>query len=32
MAYYDAAWEQYESIHGEEHPRRFFDRMATATT
>jgi ribonucleoside-diphosphate reductase beta chain len=29
--YYDAAWAEYESIHGEEHPRRFFDRLAPAT-
>ena len=30
--YYDTAWDEYESIHGEEHPRRFFDRLAPATT
>ncbi|HVF54342.1 MAG TPA: ribonucleotide-diphosphate reductase subunit beta [Actinomycetota bacterium] len=30
-SYYDDAWAEYEDIHGEEHPRRFFDRM-TATT
>jgi ribonucleoside-diphosphate reductase beta chain len=29
-AYYDAAWADYETIHGEEHPRRYFDRLATA--
>ena len=29
-AYYDAAWAEYEEIHSEEHPRRFFDRLATA--
>ena len=29
-AYYDAAWAEYEDIHGEEHPRRYFDRLATA--
>jgi ribonucleoside-diphosphate reductase beta chain len=28
--YYDAAWAEYEEIHGEEHPRRFFDRLAPA--
>lgn len=28
--YYDAAWAEYEDIHGEEHPRRYFDRLATA--
>jgi ribonucleoside-diphosphate reductase beta chain len=28
--YYDAAWMEYEAIHGEEHPRRFYDRMASA--
>ena len=27
-SYYDAAWARYEEIHGEEHPRRYFDRMA----
>lgn len=29
-AFYDAAWADYEDIHGEEHPRRYFDRLATA--
>lgn len=29
-AYYDAAWAEYEDIHGEEHPYRYFDRMAPA--
>ena len=29
-AYYDAAWAEYEEIHSEEHPRRYFDRLATA--
>lgn len=29
-SYYDAAWAEYEEIHSEEHPRRFFDRLATA--
>jgi ribonucleoside-diphosphate reductase beta chain len=27
ITYYDAAWTDYEEIHGEEHPHRFFDRM-----
>jgi ribonucleoside-diphosphate reductase beta chain len=31
-AYYDAAWDDYEAIHGEEHPRRYYDRMAAAAT
>jgi ribonucleoside-diphosphate reductase beta chain len=30
--YYDAAWNEYETIHGEEHPHRFFDRLAPAST
>lgn len=30
--YYDNAWNEYEDIHGEEHPRRFFDRLAPAAT
>lgn len=29
-AYYDAAWADYESIHGDEHPYRYFERLATA--
>lgn len=29
-AYYEAAWAEYEELHGEEHPRRFFDRLAAA--
>jgi ribonucleoside-diphosphate reductase beta chain len=29
--YYEAAWTEYEEIHGEEHPYRYFDRMAAAT-
>ena len=29
-ASHDAAWADYEDIHGEEHPRRYFDRLATA--
>lgn len=30
--YYDKAWREYETIHGEEHPSRYFDRMAAAST
>jgi ribonucleoside-diphosphate reductase beta chain len=30
--YYDQAWAEYEAIHGEEHPRRFYDRMASASS
>ncbi len=30
-AYYNRAWEDYEDLHGEEHPRRYFDRLTTAT-
>ena len=29
-AFYEAAWAEYEQLHGEEHPRRYFDRLATA--
>ena len=29
-SYYHGAWADYESIHGEEHPYRFFDRLAAA--
>lgn len=29
-SYYHGAWSDYESIHGEEHPYRFFDRLAAA--
>jgi ribonucleoside-diphosphate reductase beta chain len=28
--YYDASWREYEEIHGEEHPFRFYDRLAAA--
>ena len=28
--YYDVAWSDYETLHGEEHPHRFFDRLAPA--
>lgn len=30
MGYYDEAWAEYEELHGEDHPRRFFDHLATA--
>jgi ribonucleoside-diphosphate reductase beta chain len=30
-AYYDEAWAEYERLHGEEHPRRFFDRLTAPT-
>jgi ribonucleoside-diphosphate reductase beta chain len=30
-AYYEAAWAEYEEIHGQDHPYRYFERMATAT-
>jgi ribonucleoside-diphosphate reductase beta chain len=30
--YYDNAWNEYEEIHGEEHPRRYFDRLAPAAS
>ena len=30
--YYSQVWAEYESMHDEEHPHRFYDRMATATT
>jgi ribonucleoside-diphosphate reductase beta chain len=29
IEYYDAGWAEYEELHGEEHPYRYFDRMAT---
>jgi ribonucleoside-diphosphate reductase beta chain len=29
--YYEAAWDEYEQIHSEEHPRRYYDRMAAAS-
>jgi len=29
-SYYTGAWADYEDIHSEEHPRRFFDRLAPA--
>lgn len=28
--YYDAAWAEYEEIHGEEHPYRYFERLAVS--
>lgn len=30
VVYYDDAWAEYEAIHGEEHPYRFFDNRAAA--
>jgi ribonucleoside-diphosphate reductase beta chain len=30
LEYYDAAWAEYEEIHGVDHPRRFYDQMAAA--
>jgi hypothetical protein len=30
-AYYEEAWAEYERLHGEEHPRRFFDRLTAPT-
>lgn len=30
IEYYDAAWAEYEALHGVEHPRRFYDHLATA--
>ena len=30
LEYYDAAWAEYEDLHGVEHPRRFYDALATA--
>ena len=30
LGYYDEAWAEYEELHGEEHPRRFYDQLATA--
>ena len=30
--YYDAAWSEYEQIQGEEHPYRYFDRLAGAAS
>ena len=30
LEYYDAAWAEYEEIHGVEHPRRFYDQMAAS--
>lgn len=29
VGYYETAWDDYEAIHDEEHPRRWFDRQAT---
>ncbi len=30
--YYDAAWTEYERIHGEDHPARFFERLEPAAS
>lgn len=30
ISYYDTCWAEYEEMHGIEHPRRFYDRMAAA--
>lgn len=30
LEYYDAAWAEYEDLHGVEHPRRFYDQLTTA--
>ena len=30
--YYQAAWDEYEDLHGEEHPYRFFDRPPALST
>lgn len=30
LSYYDDAWAEYEDIHGEDHPYRYFERMAPA--
>lgn len=30
LSYYDAAWAEYEAIHSEEHPYRYFERLAAA--
>jgi ribonucleoside-diphosphate reductase beta chain len=32
LEYYDRAWSEYEQIHGEHHPYRFFDRLAGAAS
>jgi len=32
IGYYDVAWSDYEKIHGEEHPYRYFDRVAPAAS
>jgi ribonucleoside-diphosphate reductase beta chain len=31
ITYYDAAWAEYEDLHGEEHPYRYFERMAATS-
>lgn len=32
LAYYDAAWDEYEETHGEHHPYRYFERLAGAAS
>lgn len=32
LEHYQAAWDEYEELHGEEHPSRYYARMAPATT
>lgn len=32
ISYYDQAWAEYERIHGEEHPSRYYDRIAASAT
>jgi ribonucleoside-diphosphate reductase beta chain len=32
LEYYDAAWIEYEDIHGEQHPYRYFERLAGAAS
>ncbi len=31
LTYYGEAWAEYEAIHGEEHPYRYFERMASTS-
>jgi ribonucleoside-diphosphate reductase beta chain len=32
LKFYDAAWAEYEDIHGEHHPYRYFEAMATSNS
>jgi ribonucleoside-diphosphate reductase beta chain len=32
IEYYDEAWREYEQLHGEQHPYRYFDRLAGAAS